>query len=280
MPCRCRPIAARRGWPGAGRLWHSGAMSHSPFRKALRAALPLALALAAAACAPLPPRNPLATWVPSPNHEPRRAVLVVLHATEQDSVAESLATLRSHNSGGPVSAHYLIGRDGQAFQLVADSERAWHAGAGHWGTITDVNSASIGIELDNDGTAPFPDAQVEGLLRLLEDLTTRLRIARTQVIGHADFAPTRKVDPGRRFPWQRLAEAGFGLWPRGDLAEAPPEFDPWLALQAIGYPLQDRAATVRAFHRHFRAMETDQLDDTDRRILQALVAQGGGEGTP
>ena len=255
-------------------------MSNPPFRRRLRAALPLALALAAAACAPLPARNPLATWVPSPNHETRRAVLIVLHATEQESVEESLDTLRSRNSGGPVSAHYLVGRDGHLYQLVADSERAWHAGAGHWGTITDVNSASIGIELDNDGASPFPDAQVESLLRLLEDLTTRLRIPRMQVIGHADFAPTRKADPGRLFPWQRLADAGFGLWPRGDLPGAPPDFDPWLALRTIGYPLDDRAATVRAFHRHFRAIETDQLDDTDRRILQALVAQGGGEGPP
>ena len=244
----------------------------------MRAALPLALALAAAACAPLPTRNPLATWVPSPNHEPRRAVLIVLHATEQDSVEASLDTLRSHNSGGPVSAHYLVGRDGHLYQLVTDSERAWHAGTGHWGTITDVNSASIGIELDNDGASPFPEAQVAGLLRLLDDLTTRLRIPRTQVIGHADFAPTRKVDPGRLFPWQRLAEAGFGLWPRGDLADAPPDFDPWLALRTIGYPLDDPAATVRAFHRHFRGIETDQLDDTDRGILHALVSPAPASG--
>ena len=112
-----------------------------------------------AACAPLPPRNPLATWVPSPNRELRRPILIVLHATEQDSVRESLDTLRSRNGGGPVSAHYLIGRDGRRYQLVADNERAWHAGSGRWGTITDVNNASIGIELDNTGGAPFPVRQ-------------------------------------------------------------------------------------------------------------------------
>lgn len=224
-----------------------------------------------AACAPLPPRNSLATWVPSPNHDARRAVLIVLHATEQDSVQRSLHTLRTRNHSGRVSAHYLIGRDGHLYQLVADSERAWHAGSGHWGTISDVNSASIGIELDNDGMAPFPPEQIDSLLRLLDDLTTRLRIPRTQIIAHADLAPTRKVDPSRLFPWPQLAEAGFGLWPRGELEDPSPGFDPWLALRLVGYPLDDRAATARAFHRHFRGSESDTLDDEDLRILHALV---------
>ena len=231
----------------------------------------LLLAVLVTACAPLPPRNPLATWTPSPNRELRRPILIVLHATTQDSVRESLETLRTRNGGGPVSAHYLIGRDGHRYQLVADSERAWHAGAGSWGTISDVNNASIGIELDNDGNAPFPDAQIDSLLVLLEDLCTRLRIPRTQVIAHADMAPTRKVDPGARFPWRRLAEEGFGRWPV-DTSEAPPDgFDPWLALRLFGYPLDDRAATVRAFHLRFRGIDTDVLDDEDLRILHALT---------
>ncbi|HEY8682291.1 MAG TPA: N-acetylmuramoyl-L-alanine amidase, partial [Rhodanobacter sp.] len=171
-----------------------------------------------AACAHAPEHNPLATWVPSPNHDVRRAQLIVLHFTEQLSVQQSLDTLRSGNRDGPVSAHYLIGRDGHIYQLVADSLRAWHAGAGRWGTITDVNSASIGIELDNDGHAPYAPAQIDSLLRLLADLTDRLRIARTQIIGHEDLAPTRRNDPGPLFPWKQLADAGFGLWPRGALS--------------------------------------------------------------
>jgi N-acetylmuramoyl-L-alanine amidase len=229
------------------------------------------LACLLAACAPLPPRNPLATWVPSPNREPRRPILIVLHATEQDSVRESLDTLRSRNGGGPVSAHYLIGRDGHRYQLVADHERAWHAGAGRWGTITDVNNASIGIELDNNGSASFPPAQIESLLTLLDDLCTRLRIPRTQVIAHADIAPTRKVDPGKSFPWRQLADAGFGVWPV-DTHETPPlGFDPWLALRLVGYPINDRAAAVRAFHLRFRGIDSDTLDDEDLRILHALT---------
>src|SRR5678816_4635739 len=101
----------------------------------------------------------MAHWVPSPNHDVRGPILIVLHATEQDSVQESLDTLRTRNSGGPVSAHYLVGRDGALYQLIDDERRAWHAGPGRWGTITDVNSASIGIELDNNCllyTSPSP----------------------------------------------------------------------------------------------------------------------------
>ena len=116
------------------------------------------------------------------------------------------------------------------------------------------------------------------LLHLLDDLTTRLGIPKTQVIGHADLAPTRKRDPGPLFPWQRLAEAGFGRWPQGELQDPPPGFDPWLAMAAIGYPLQDRAAAVRAFHRHYRGRDDGDdpdvgFDAEDLRILFALSAQ-------
>jgi N-acetylmuramoyl-L-alanine amidase len=106
------------------------------------------------------PRNPMASWVPSANHDVRRAQLIVVHFTEQDSVQRSLDTLRTRNSGGRVSAHYLVGDDGRIYQLVSDEHRAWHAGAGSWGTIHELNSASIGIEIDNDGVEPFTDAGV------------------------------------------------------------------------------------------------------------------------
>ena len=226
-----------------------------------------------AACAPLPPRNPLATWVPSPNREPRRPILIVLHATEQDSVRESLDTLRSRNGGGPVSAHYLIGRDGRRFQLVADQERAWHAGAGRWGTITDVNNASIGIELDNDGKEPFSDAQIARLIELLDDLTLRYDIPRHLVVGHGDIAPTRKNDPSVLFPWRRLAQAGFGLWPDGRSGPAPAGFDPWVALRLIGYDLSSPDDAVRAFHRHYRGNEDAQWQPGDFDLLYDLQRQ-------
>ena len=244
---------------------------------------PLLACLLAASCAHVaaPVRNPLADWVPSPNLDARRAVIIVLHATEQGSARESLDTLRTANSGGPVSAHYLVGEDGRIYQLVADADRAWHAGGGRWGTLTDLNSASIGIEIDNDGSEPYTNAQVAALLRLLDDLTARLSIPKTQVIAHADLAPTRKRDPGAHFPWQRLAEAGYGLWPRGEAGEPPPGFDPWLAMAAIGYPLDDRAAAVRAFHRHYRGRDDGDdpqaaFDADDLRVLHALAAQRVG----
>lgn len=237
-------------------------------------AFPAAIALTAlSACTSLPQHNPLAQWVPSHNFDERRAVVIVLHYTQQHSAKESLDTLRGENSTGPVSAHYLIGRDGRIFQLVADSRRAWHAGGGRWGTITDLNSASIGIELDNDGASPFAEAQIASLLRLLDDLTTRLMIPKTQIIGHADLAPTRREDPGPLFPWDRLAASGYGLWPRGKLRDPPHGFDAWLALAAIGYSLEDRPAAVRAFHRHFRGNDGTTLDDGDLRLLANLVAQ-------
>lgn len=240
------------------------------FRALLHCVLPLLLAACAHA-----PRNPLATWVPSPNLGARRPIIIVLHATEQDSVQESLETLRTRNSGGKVSAHYLVGDDGHLYQLVADGERAWHAGGGHWGTISDLNSVSIGVEIDNDGREAFTEAQVRALLVLLDDLCTRLDIPRTQVIAHADLAPKRKRDPGARFPWQRLADAGFGRWPRGQLAAPPASFDPWLAMRVIGYPIEDRAAAVRAFHRHYRGRDDGEdpaaaFDAQDLRLLFAL----------
>jgi N-acetylmuramoyl-L-alanine amidase len=233
----------------------------------------LASVLLLAACAHAPSRSPLATWVASPNYDTRRPVLIVLHYTEQQSVQQSLQTLRSSNSGGPVSAHYLIGSDGHIYQLVTDDRRAWQAGQGRWGTITDVNSASIGIELDNDGHSAFAQPQIGALLRLLTDLTTRWRIPLTQIIGHEDLAPGRKTDPGPLFPWQQLAANGFGLWPRGPLCDAPATFDPWMALATIGYPLDNRPAAVSSFHHHFRGIEGDELDAQDARILQNLVQQ-------
>lgn len=236
-------------------------------------ALWLVLSLSLAACTSAPTHNPMARWVESPNFDTRRPVIIVVHYTEQHSVQESLDTLRSANSQGQVSAHYLIGANGEIYQLVDDSKRAWHAGSGRWGTITDLNSASIGIELDNDGKTPFAQAQINSLLRLLDDLTTRLHIPRSQVIGHEDLAPGRKIDPGPLFPWRMLADAGYGLWPREPMTEPPPGFDPWLALSQIGYSLDDRAAAVQSFHHHFRGMEGNELDADDARILYALSNQ-------
>ena len=202
-------------------------------------------------------------------------MVIVIHATQQASVEDSLDTLRSSNATGPVSSHYLIGRDGRIYQLVSERRRAWHAGGGSWGNITDLNSASIGIELDNDGASEFPSTQIDALVVLLEDLCTRLHIPRRQVIAHADLAPARKTDPGALFPWRRLAEAGFGRWPPPPelQREPPPGFDGWLALRALGYRLDDPQAALRAFRLHFRGIDdaATPMGEEDQRLLFALV---------
>lgn len=277
----------------------SAGMTRWGHRAAWRWAALVALLAMLGACAPAGVHNPLATWTPSPNFNARTPFLIVIHFTQDASLQQALHELRTRNEEGPVSAHYLIGRDGHVYQLVADADRAWHAGAGRWGTITNVNSASLGIELDNDGNAPFPPAQMQSLLRLLANLCARWDIPRTQIIGHEDLAPTRRSDPGQYFPWRELAAHGFGLWPRGKLVDPPPGFDPWLALAAMGYPLGhgklDREAAVHAFHNHYRgtggnsipgnvipgqqllSWDEDTLDAEDLRLLYALVRQLGDD---
>jgi len=243
--------------------------------------LGLSLLLLASACHP--PRNGLAEWIPSPNHNARRPQMVVIHHTVEPTFEGSLRILQTQNSGGPVSSHYLIGQDGRLAQLVADDHRAYHAGGGSssWGPYRDLNSLSIGIELVNNGYEPFPQAQMDALLVLLEDLTKRFNIPRTQILAHADVDPTRKQDPNGHFSWKLLAERGFGLWPDEVLPVPPEGFDPWLALSVIGYSLKDPAATLRAFHRHYRSLEDGDLDDLDRRLLfnlQTKLAPGSQPG--
>lgn len=240
-------------------------------KPSLRLLAAAACALALAGCQHTAPRNPMATWVPSKNHDMRRPQVIVLHYTEQDSVAQSLRTLRTRNSGGRVSSHYLVGDDGRIYQLVSDDHRAWHAGAGSWGTIHELNSASIGIEIDNDGVEPFSEPQVAAILRLLEDLTARHRIPKTAVIGHSDLAPGRKIDPGPLFPWQRLHQAGFGIWPDPDAPPPPPGFDPIEALRLIGYPVDRPEAAIHSYRMRFRGDNGKALDDEDLRILHALT---------
>lgn len=242
-------------------------------RSRWRVAAALLLASMLAACAGAPVRNPIAQWAGSPNHNARGAQLIVLHQTEMHSAQAALLTLRTRNAQGRVSAHYLIGADGALYQLVAEDARAWHAGAARWAGIADINSASIGIELDNDGESAFSEPQLQALLRLLGDITARLDIPRHLVVAHGDIAPTRKRDPGVLFPWQRLAEAGFGLWPRATRAAPPAGFDPWVALRVIGYDLRDPAAAIRAFHRHYRGREGDAWEPGDDELLHDLQQQ-------
>ncbi|MEM6266718.1 MAG: N-acetylmuramoyl-L-alanine amidase, partial [Pseudomonadota bacterium] len=147
--------------------------------------------------------------VPSPNYDNRvlPITMVVLHYTEMKPVEAALGKLS--NPEAKVSAHYLISEDGVVTQLVAEEKRAWHAGMSYWRGVKDVNSASIGIELDHPGHGggyrEFADAQFEALVPLLARIVKQYDIPRANVVGHSDVAPLRKIDPGELFPWERLA---------------------------------------------------------------------------
>ncbi|OGA90842.1 MAG: hypothetical protein A3G27_08875 [Betaproteobacteria bacterium RIFCSPLOWO2_12_FULL_66_14] len=230
----------------------------------------LALALALAACAPVPQRAGIPTeWRASPNFNERKPNFVILHHTSDDTVDQALRTLADPLRS--VSAHYLVGRDGRIIQLVDERARAWHAGESKWGSDTDINSASIGVELDNNGSEPFPDVQISALLRLLADIRERYHIPSANFLGHADVAPRRKTDPSRFFPWKMLADHGFGLWCDPPFAEAPLAFDATAALRALGYDSGNPEAAIRAFNLHFLPDElSSALTERSRGLLYCL----------
>ena len=197
---------------------------------------------------------------------------MIIHHTSDDTVGEALGTLTDPRQA--VSAHYLIGRDGAAHQLVDERARAWHAGESKWGANTDINSSSLGIELDNNGREPFPGAQISALLALLTDIQTRYSIPKANVLGHADVAPRRKTDPSRYFPWKTLAEHGLGLWCDPPYAERPVPFDDAVELQALGYDVSDVEAAIGAFKLHFLADESSRvMSDHDRALLHCLIQE-------
>jgi len=243
----------------------------------------LACAIAAllAACTSVPSHTGAASrWVPSPNFDERRPNLVIIHHTSDNTVAEALRTLTTLER--KVSAHYLIGRDGTVLQLVDESARAWHAGKSWWGGHTDINSASLGIELDNNGSEPFAEAQIDALLVLLADLRQRYNIPAANFVAHADVAPTRKDDPSALFPWKRLADQGFGLWCEPPLPPAPAGYDLPLALSALGYDPATPDAARQAFRLHFvrnEAMNGGPISAEQENALAYCLLQKKAEPT-
>lgn len=235
--------------------------------------LALSLPLLLAACAPLPSgQGRDALWRPSPNYDQRRPNFVILHQTTNATADRALATLTDPQR--KVSAHYLIGRDGVMYQLVDEAARAWHAGESRWGGMSDLNSASIGIELDNTGDEAFAEPQIVALLALLGELRERYRIPAANVLAHGDVAPTRKVDPSRYFPWRRLAQAGFGLWCDNPPGSAPAGFDASLGLRALGYDTSAEVPARAAFRRHFLGQDGDaELSAAEQGLLHCLLAQ-------
>ncbi len=211
---------------------------------------------------------------PSPNCGPRRSGIaapdmVVIHYTAMQSAEDAICTLC--NPENEVSAHYLIARDGTVTQMVEESERAWHAGAGRWAGCEDINSRSIGIELDNDGFSPFSAPLMDALEKLLSAIQTRWDIPLHHVIAHSDLAPLRKSDPGRRFDWRRLALGGFAIWPEQGAADAPLRE----SLSALGYGVEHFGleACLDAFRQRFAPMRTGLETFEDRTEAASLAAR-------
>lgn len=219
-----------------------------------------------------------ALWHPSPNCGPRRdgllPELIVIHHTAM--IGAKAALKRLCDPAAEVSAHYLIGADGRLWQMVDERARAWHAGEGEWLGRGDVNSRSIGIELDNAGPRlghpPFAAPMMAVLDRLLAGIMARWGVGAAGVIAHSDMAPGRKADPGPAFDWQRLALQGLAVWP----ASAPEEIpDPSLfdhLLIGCGYPAGvGHAERLAAFRLRFRPRATGALDGRDMALARGLA---------
>ncbi len=209
-------------------------------------------------------------FVGTTNFSFRKPNFVIIHHTAQDSCAQTLRTFTLERT--KVSAHYVICKDGTLHHMLNDYLRAFHGGVSKWGNLTDINSSSIGIEIDNNGFVPFTDPQITTLLVLLDTLKKKYDIPTANFIGHADIAPTRKNDPNVFFPWKLLADRGFGLWYDDTTGLATPEsFNHIQALRIIGYDVRDSTAAIRAFKRHFvQDTVTRKINDVDRKILYAL----------
>ena len=237
------------------------------------------VSLALSACVSAPVRVPFSVLPgvafeprPAANFDQRRPNYVVIHHTTDNDAEYALRTLTEAASG--VSAHYLISRDGQIFYLVDEAQRAWHAGESYWAGQRDLNSASIGIELDNNGREAFAEAQIAALLKLLADIKERYKLSAASFIGHGDIAPGRKVDPSVYFPWKRLADSGFGLWCDPPYPVAPADVDTALLLQAFGYNTWNLDAAIAAFKRHFDPEDaTPTITEKERAILYCLVQE-------
>jgi len=209
----------------------------------------------------------------SPNHGPRRdglrPELVVIHYTAMESAEAALDRLC--DPAPEVSAHYLIGGDGRFWQLVAEERRAWHAGAGSWRGRGDVNSRSIGIELDNRGNHPFSEPQMKVLEEVLRGILERWDLGPEAVIGHSDLAPGRKQDPGLRFDWARLARQGLAVQAHAAAPEAADLARFREAAAQAGYE-PNSEALLDAFRLRHRPGALDApLDGWDVALAESLT---------
>jgi N-acetylmuramoyl-L-alanine amidase len=210
-----------------------------------------------------------ADWVGTSNFNMRKPNFVIIHHTAQNSCEQTLRTFTLTRTS--VSAHYVICKDGTVHHMLNDYLRAWHGGVSKWGNNTDINSSSIGIELDNNGFESFDERQINSLVQLLAQLKKRHGVPAANFIGHGDIAPTRKNDPNWRFPWKQLSEQGFGLWYNDTTAIAVPEhFDHLSALRIIGFDMKDTSAAIVGFKRHWLQDTTRGLSADQKKVLYQL----------
>ncbi|HMK03814.1 MAG TPA: N-acetylmuramoyl-L-alanine amidase [Ferruginibacter sp.] len=213
--------------------------------------------------------NAAASWVGTTNFGMRKPNFVIIHHTAQNSCGQTLTTFTLTRT--QVSAHYVICKDGTVQHMLHDYLRAWHAGSGKWGNVTDINSSSIGIELDNNGFEPFTEAQINNLLVVLKALKKNHNIPAANFIGHSDIAPTRKVDPNRFFPWEQLAQNGFGNWYDTLNTKVPENFNTVQSLRIIGYDIRDSIAAIKAFKLHFVQKDSiPVINEADKKIIYEL----------
>ncbi|MBL7748370.1 MAG: N-acetylmuramoyl-L-alanine amidase [Chitinophagaceae bacterium] len=208
-------------------------------------------------------------WVGTTNLSMRRPNYVIIHHTAQNSCEQTLKTFTQTKN--PVSAHYVICKDGTIHHMLNDLLRAHHAGVSKWGNTTDLNSSSIGIELDNNGFETFAEAQMNSLVILLDRLKKAYSIPASNFIGHGDIAPTRKNDPNWRFPWRMLAEKGFGYWyDDASVVTLPANFNHLQALRIVGFDIKDTNAAIVGFKRHWLQDTTRGLNAEQLKVLYQL----------
>ncbi|MEO5990160.1 MAG: N-acetylmuramoyl-L-alanine amidase [Ferruginibacter sp.] len=210
-------------------------------------------------------------WVGTTNFGMRKPSYVILHHTAQNSCEQTLKTFTLERT--EVSSHYVICKDGTVHHMLNDYLRAWHAGNSKWGNAVDINSSSIGIEIDNNGKDSFSLAQINSLEGLLAGLKKEFNIPAANFIGHLDIAPGRKVDPNPTFPWKTLADKGFGLW-YDDTTNLimPADFNSELALRIIGYNIEKIESARQSFRLHFLASEKKgDFDPEELKVLYAVM---------
>lgn len=209
-------------------------------------------------------------WVGTTNFGMRKPNFVIIHHTAQNGCDSTLRTFTLTRT--QVSAHYVICKDGTIQHMLNDYLRAWHAGNSKWGNVTDINSSSIGIELDNNGFEPFTEPQMNSLLQVLKRLKKDNNIPTANFIGHSDIAPKRKVDPNKYFNWQLLAQNGFGNWYDTANVKLPDNFNAIQSLRIIGYDTKDSVAAIKAFKLHFVQQDSiPKISETDKKIIYDLV---------